>query len=448
MKRLLPLLLVGFLARSALADIIHLKDGTQVEGVIHRGDDGYTVTTAGGSVTAVPLENVDSIEIKPASTPEASMQRLGSLRRAVENLSDIDLIIQRYESFLTQNAGSPAATAAQKDLDQWQDRQAKGLVKVGTRWVTPQEQAEIQQRAGGVADELRQTMKQGRLKEAAAVLDQALADSPTNISLLYLRGVLMYREEQLPPARKAFEAVFAQAADHAPTINNLAVILWRQNAFIAALNDYDAAMLAAPVSREILDNVAEALNALPANERKGPVVAKVIRHFTEQDEELQKKMAVRGLTRWGATWVTAAEADRLAAQEKEIQTQLDQMSHQFDALQARINAIDQTISQDQLEIQQIQSTSYARSSTGQVVQLPLPQRYYDLGNEITSLQAERPTRVAQQDQLRRDAKVEQQKLPVAKYTGIQKIIDVDGMPVMGPPPPPPTTDPTSQPAVQ
>jgi hypothetical protein len=82
------------------------------------------------------------------------------------------------------------------------------------------------------------------------------------------------------------------------------------------------------------------------------------------------------------------------------------------------------------------------------VQLPLPQRYYDLGNEITSLQAERPTRVAQQDQLRRDAKVEQQKLPVAKYTGIQKIIDVDGMPVMGPPPPPPTTDPTSQPAVQ
>jgi tetratricopeptide (TPR) repeat protein len=447
MKRLLPLLLVGFLARSALADIIHLKDGTQVEGEIHRGDDGYTVTSPSGTVTVVPLDKVDSLEIKAATTPEASMLRLGSLRRAVENISDIDVIIERYESFLTQNTGSPAATAAQQDLDQWRDRQTRGLVKVGSKWVTPQERAQIQQRASGVADQLRQTMKQGRLKEAAAVLDEALADNPTNISLLYLRGVLMYREEQLPPSRKAFEAVFAQAADHAPTINNLAVILWRQNALIAALNDYDSAMLAAPVSREILDNVAEALNALPENERKGPVVAKVVRHFKEQDEELQKKQAARGLTRWGATWVTQAEADKLAAQEKDIQSHLDTMSHNFDAIQTRINVIDQTIQADQQEMVQLQSESYARGTTGQVVQLPLPQRYYDLSSEITALQAERPTRVAQQEQLRRDAKVEQQKLPVAKYTGIQKIIDVDGMPVMGSPPPPPTTDPTSQPAI-
>ena len=57
-------------------------------------------------------------------------------------------------------------------------------------------------------------------------------------------------------------------------------------------------MLAAPVSREILDNVAEALNALPENQRKGPVVAKVVRHFKEQDDDLQKKMAERGLVRW------------------------------------------------------------------------------------------------------------------------------------------------------
>ena len=221
------------------------------------------------------------------------------------------------------------------------------------------------------------------------------------------------------------------------------MILWRQNAITAALNDYDAAMLAAPGSREILDNIAEALNALPENQRKGAVVAKVVRHFKEQDEDLQKKMAEKGMTRWGATWVTQAQADKLAAQEKEIRGQIDQMSRDFDSLQARVNAIDRTITEDQNEMRQIDAESLVADSSGKVVRLPYPPRYYDLGREITSLQAERATRIAQEEGLRRDAKVAMQKLPVAKYTGIQKIIDVDGMPVFAPP-----GDPATQPASQ
>lgn len=432
MKCLLPLILIGLLVPLAAADIIHLKDGTQLEGEIKKGPDSYRVRTADGGTTQVPLENVASIELKAAATPEASLQRLASLRRAVENIPDIKTVLDRYQSFIQQNAGTPAATQARADVDIWQDRQARGLVKVGSKWMTVEEQADIQRRMGGVADALRQTMKQGRLKEAGTVLDHAMADDPQNVSLLYLRGVLSYRQEQLPVSRKAFEAVFSQVSDHAPTLNNLAVILWRQNAMTAALNDYDAAMLAAPGSREILDNIAEALNALPENQRKGLVVAKVVRHFKEQDEELQKKMAEKGMTRWGATWVTQAQADKLAAQEKEIRGQIDQMSKDFDSMQASINAIDRTITADQNEIRQIDAESLATDSSGKVVRLPYPARYYDLGREINSLQAERATRVTQEEGLRRDAKVAMQKLPVAKYTGIQKIIDVDGMPVIAP----------------
>jgi tetratricopeptide (TPR) repeat protein len=448
MKRLLPLILIGCFLPFAVGDVVHLKDGTQVEGEISKGDEGYSVRAADGTVTLVPLEKVASIEVKAAAGPEASMQRLASLRRAVENIRDINTILDRYESFIAQNTGTPAADQAKTDMDTWRDRQSRGLVRVGSRWVTPQEQAEVQRKMLGVADALRATMKAGRLKEAGTVLDRALADDPQNMSLLYLRGVLTYRLEQLPAARKAFEAVFSQAADHAPTLNNLAVILWRQNAMIAALNDYDAAMLAAPVSREILDNVAEALNALPEKDRKGLVVAKVVRHFKEQDEELQKKMAERGLTRWGATWVTEAQADKLAAQEKEIQSQINQMSKDFDAAQARINTIDQSITQDQNELRQIDAESYATDPTsGKMYRLPYPQRYYDIAHEITSLQTERATRVSQQDQLRRDAKLAMQKLPVTKYSGIQKIIDVDGMPVVMLPAAP-AAAPTSQPAAR
>ena len=214
MKCLLPLILIGLLAPFAVGDIVHLKDGTQVEGEIKKGPDSYRVRGADGTVTQVPLENVASIELKAAATPEASLQRLASLRRAVENIPDIKTILDRYQNFIQQNAGTPAATQARADVDIWQDRQARGLLKVGSKWMTPDEQADIQRRMGGVAAALRQTMKQGRLKEAGTVLDRAMADDPQNVSLLYLRGVLSYRLEQLPVSRKAFEAVFAQVSDH------------------------------------------------------------------------------------------------------------------------------------------------------------------------------------------------------------------------------------------
>ena len=216
MKCVVPLILIGLFAPFAAGDIIHLNDGTQVEGVIQKGEDGYRVTTSSGIVTQVPFERVASIEVKAASTPEASMQRLASLRRAVENVRDIKTILSRYDTFLQQNPDSPAAKEAQADLDLWRDRAARGLVKVGANWVTPQEQAVVQRRMIGVAEGVRKAMKDGRLKEAGTVLDHALADDPQNISLLYLRGVLLYRLEQLPASRKAFEAVLAQAAGSWP----------------------------------------------------------------------------------------------------------------------------------------------------------------------------------------------------------------------------------------
>lgn len=426
-----PFILIGCLVLPCFADVVHLKDGTRLEGDIKKTDDGYRVTDAAGTVTMVSSEKIDSIEPRPKGGADASASRLASLRRAVENLDDIKKILDRYSSFLTQNAGTPATKDAQADIDMWHDRQARGLVKVGTKWMTKEERDGLQLKSLGVADQLRETIKQGRMKEATTVLDNALSDNPTNISLLYLRGVLLYRQEQLPASRKAFESVVAAAADHAPTLNNLAVILYRQNAPVAALAQYDKAMLAAPASREILDNVAEALNALPEEQRKSAVVKKVVRHFKEQDDDLQKKMSERGMVRWGATWVTDAQYAKLQEQEKQIKDKLDQMSRDYDSVQAGIVGIDRRIKDDQEEMNLIDQSTLTTDREGNVIRLPYPARYFDLRREVASLLSERAARVADLEHLRRDAKVVQQQLPVARYSGIQKIIDADGMPVLG-----------------
>ncbi|MDB5298733.1 MAG: hhoB [Phycisphaerales bacterium] len=413
----------------ALGDVVHLKDGSRLEGEIKRVGDEYVVTGQGGKVTRVPSEKVGSIEVKPQVGDDAAMGRLQSLRRAAENLSDFKQILERYKTFIDQNSGTPAAVEAKADVEMWQDRQTRGLIKLGDKWITPEERDTLRGQSSEEAIHLHDMLKQGRLKEATPILDKALAVDPQSMSLLYLRGVLTYQQEQLPPSRKAFEAVLALAPDHAPTLNNLGVVLWRQNAIGAALGYYDRALLAAPANREILDNIAEALNALPKDQRETAVTKKLVRHFKEQDDDAQKKLAAKGMYRWGSSWVNEKELAKLQDAEKAIKDKLDVIANDFDAVTKRIAEIDRRIGADQQELALIDSQSYAQGTDGRFVRLPLPQRYYTVAREIDSLKAERADRLADQDRLKKAAKQLQQQLPVPKYTGIQKLIDADGMPL-------------------
>src|SRR5690242_14214426 len=92
------------LASPALGDIVHLNDGTSVEGSVRRTRDGYVVTDASGKTTTIPAEAVKSFELKstPASAGSAE-DRLASLRRAVANLDDLKQIVDRFKVFVAQN---------------------------------------------------------------------------------------------------------------------------------------------------------------------------------------------------------------------------------------------------------------------------------------------------------------------------------------------------------
>ena len=139
-------------------------------------------------------------------------------------------------------------------------------MKAGDKWISPDERVRSRASRSKVADAVRLMLKEGRLKDSAALLlDRSLAADPQSVSLVYLKGVLQYRQDQLAPARKSFEAVVAQAADHAPTLNDLGgdpVAAERHCGRAEFLRAGDGGV---PDSREILDNVAEALNALPAD---------------------------------------------------------------------------------------------------------------------------------------------------------------------------------------
>jgi len=422
-----------FLATSAFADVIHLNDGTTLSGDIKRAANGWYITTADGKTQLLTVDEVKSIELAPRGNPkEVSASRLISLRHSSEAVSDIKVIIDRYEKFIEQNKGQPAEAEAVKDLAEWKERQTKGMVKVGTKWMMPEERAALQEKTLLVVDQARELLKQNKMHDADSLLAHALEVDPTNVSALYLRGLILFRQDQIQAARKAFEAVKEVMPDHGPTLNNLAIIQWRQNQQVAAIGTYLAAMQAMPLNKELLNNVAEALNSLTDEQRKSAIVQKAIKLWAEQDTQLQAQMNQLGWYRWGATWVDKTQYDKLQAADKEVKDKISKLEGDFADAQAKVDTIDAQIQQNRDAMRYMENQRLAYDSTGKATLYPLPPQYWDYDRANRRLEVQRKETVALLDAMRAKAQIIRQQLPVPKFKGIQLVIGVEGTPAIAP----------------
>ena len=429
-----------FLAAAAHADVINLTDGTKVEGKIQKTSDGWTVTQKDGTVQTISADKVASIEAsRGVEDVSVSADRLASLRRVAEHLSDIQDIVNRYQKFIEQTGDQAVVADAKKDLGMWQERLDQGLVKLGDGWITTNEREHRRGLAQSEAMPAKDLIANYRYKEADKILRQAIQDDPECAAALYLQGVSLYKQDQVALSRKAFDAANQFAPSHAPTLNNLAVIAWRQKSFVVAMSFYGQAMMATPVAKEILDNVAEALNAVPDDNKKAPVVLQAVALFADQDAQLQQAAAQQGQYRWGATWVTAKQLQELKADEIRVKQELDALQAQYDGLQQKIGQIDSEIGANQREMDRLQASSTYIDRNGNNMQMPLPDVYYQMRRNNDKLADDKQVLRQQQDDLKSRAKQVQQEIPVPKFTGVQNIIGVDGVPLRDLPGAIPTT---------
>jgi tetratricopeptide (TPR) repeat protein len=247
------------------------------------------------------------------------------------------------------------------------------------------------------------------------------------------------------PARRNFETVNVIVPNHAPTLNNLAVILSKQNQYATALNVYDQAMIASPKNIDVLNNVAEALYGMPDAVRSTPISQRVLRRFTEQDEDLARDLAKQGLHRWGATWVNDEQLAQLKQAEREAKDKLDQLASQFDAVKVRISNIDRDIDENERAMRRLETSAYVRDINGQIFQAALPPVYGELQEDNRKLNLERQQQFIELDKLREQAKAVNRNLPIPKYSGIQRMMDETHAPILGPSRAP-TTAPATAPA--
>jgi tetratricopeptide (TPR) repeat protein len=428
------------------ADIIHLKDGSTVRGDMKRGGGGYLVTQADGSVRALTMDQVKSIEVASASTapaPDQAMRNLQSLERSLVNVDDPKKAIEKYNRFIESASGTSAELQARKDLAIWQERADKGLVKVANQWVTPSERAQMHEQAIEQASVARRLLRQGKIPEAGKMIDLALTNDPQSAAALYLRGLYQYSTGKVAPARATFEQVNHIVPNNAAVLNNLAVIAARQNQPSVALGYYDQAMNASPENRDVLDNVAEALYTLPDSARGSAIAQRVASKFARQDAKLASAMESKGLHRWGATWVSTDQLNQLSIAEKQTNQKLDQMSADFDKLQVRLNNIDRDIQENDRAMSTLgQGIGYARDLYGNLYPTDNTATRSQLDQDNQRLMSEREDTLAQLNRLAERARSAQGALPVPKYTGIQRLMDESHAPVLPVEPPAPATQPS------
>ncbi len=420
---------VGGLALPARADIVHLKDGDPIEGEVRRAGEGWAVVRPDGTTRYVPDMLVERIELTGKHSVLDGAESLASLRRSVEQVTAPAEAVRRYERFIAQFEGKPVADEAAQDLEVWRRRADEGEVKIAGKWLTRQEAQALSSESNLLIAQAASLLNQNQSDQARPLIDQALAVNPSNPAALYLGGTMAYGIDNAPVARQNFEDALNVVPRHGPTLNNLAVVLWRQNQHGQSLATFERAMEAWPEQRLLLDNVAETLNELPDTIKSSPVAKRVQRLFERQDTALQAQLANQGIFRWGATWVTREELAVLQQKEKEVQVQLDKLAGQFDESRQRVSQIDNEIADTTREMRRLEARSYGVDTFGQPVRVLLPSVYQELQRDLDQLQRQKEAEVRTLDSLRQQAKDIQQRIPTPRYSGQRQLAGPELAPV-------------------
>jgi tetratricopeptide (TPR) repeat protein len=374
---------------------------------------------------------------RPAATtapaPPPVDAGLGSLRRAADAMTDPRQAVERYAQFIDRTKDPATVEQARADLKLWQDRLDKGLVKVGPEWVTPDQRDGLVAAANSLLEDARLMLLDGRAKPAGETIDQVLAVDPHNPAANYLKGVMQLADDQVTAARASFTAALAgHKADHAPTLNNLAVIAARTRQVPGAVALYDRAITAQPMVRPVLDNIAELLGTMPEEMRNTQPVKRLTEKFSQQDVALATELAKVGLYRWGGTWVNAGDIEKVKAAEQRVAAEVEGLQREFGQAQDRVRSIEDEIDATERAMRRLEASRYGRDAEGRSVTFALPRDYYRLARDREDLQAKRAEELRKIEQLRARAKQAQANAPAPRYTGTQRPIGVEGAPGLPP----------------
>jgi hypothetical protein len=440
----------------AIADIIQLQDGRKISGtmsrqgdvMVIRTDDGKSLTVNPSDVLKVTLNST----VTPAQAAEAEWTRITPL---LKNADDLNAVVALLQKFIEKFPDSPRTAEAKDKLGVYQLLVTNGAVKFRGEWM-PRAQIEVKLKQWTeAARPALDLYKTGRLKESIDAAKTALARDEQNPDALSLAGLAAFRLNNLTQARTFFASLGAADPSSVLAENNLAVVSWQQYIYGESFVIYTRALQIKPDNRLLLDNIAEAINTYPG-EKNNMAYKTLLRNYEPAETRAEANLAQGpkgGLHRWGATWVTSEQLDRLNKNKNTIQDHMARLDATYKATNDQLASIDASITQAQADYERyVSDMNFMNAQLQQTAQYNTGQRTIDTANltaqrdiantnannalqRVTDLKAQRSQILAGEQDYVLQANRLKAALAAAQpaYTGTQRIMDLGE--AENPPPP-------------
>ena len=332
-------------AGNIYGDLIQLKDGKTISGSVKRNGDVMVITADDGTVQTVKPDDVVRVTltstVTPAQAAESEWTRVASQVRKAESLAEV---ITLHEKFLEKNGGTPTAAEVRKSLDEYKKLQLQDGVRFRSRWM-PRAQAEVMLRLD--EENARPAVgnyKAGRMKEAIDSANAAIKQDDENVTALAIGGLAAYRMNNLGLSRQFFARLGDVDASSVLGLNNAAVVCFQQKREAESLLFYARALSASADNRLLLDNIMEAMNSYTGAKDSG-AYKNLARQLDQAEVRLEASMAKKNQFRFGSTWVTQEQLDRLTAQRKAILDAMTELDSHYKAAQVAVSTMEKDIRQ-------------------------------------------------------------------------------------------------------
>ena len=444
----------------ARADQILLKDGRLVSGKLSRSGDQIVIHADDGKVVTVSADQVQRVTLTGAMTAaEKSEVEWTKIQATIARTDDLRTITAALAGFLRSFPEVPLAAKAQAALDQYNQYVTQGLVKFRNQWVAPEARDAVLHQADSQARLALMLYRDGKVKDAQDALTEALKTYNEDPTAVALSGLLAARAGQWVKAKEFFQKLSTIDLANILAWNNMAVISYIQHRDPEGLLQYKKALDANAGNRLLLDNIVEALAAYKGS-TDIPAYKDLTLAFAQAEARMVAIMAQRDMYRWGSTWVTGPQRDRLQAAIQAVQAQMADLDARYQQITVTLAALQQQVRQLQIDydaevadINSLDAIVMQEQAQGYVDLVLVGRRdalLADLASLYRKLQDARAQRNALQGIIGRmkiDAEHLKAQLAAAQsnvYTGVQRIMEIGD--AESPPPPAAVNLPASVPA--
>jgi tetratricopeptide (TPR) repeat protein len=449
------------LAPAVRADLIELTDGRKFNGSLVRSGDVVTIKSDDGKVVNIKPGDIAKVTLVSTVTPEeAAAQEWSRVGTKVKSTDDLQAVIDLYKKYADKYPDAKQAGEARSTAAVYETMLKNDPVKFRGKWMPRVQVDVVRKQWKESARPALDLYKAGRMKEALESAKAILADDDQNPDALALGGLAAYRSANMAQAKTYFTSLAAADPGSLLAENNLAVIAVGQKALGEAFGHYGKALQIMPDHRLLLDNIAEAINIYLAGggEKTGMAYRTLVKAFEPAETRLEETMLKQGQVRWGATWVTREQQERLVKVQDAMRDQWGRLDAQYTAARNTLNGLSAQIRQSGADLDNLADTintctARVLASQGFAVDVS----FYLAQREVASQNYQRVLAYRNQLQMQydqlaagtKDFLAQAEKLKGAfsaggiggQYTGAQRIVDLGETEV--PPAPASVPEPTS-----